>query len=35
VDLMNEVLWEGLMDGKPYPTHRSGAKMGRLDVTEN
>ena len=29
-DLMNEVLWEGLMDGKPYPTQRSGAKMGTV-----
>ncbi|MGD0105927.1 MAG: bifunctional YncE family protein/alkaline phosphatase family protein [Rhodopila sp.] len=35
VDLMNEVLWEGLMDGKPYPTHRSGVKMGHVDMTEN
>ncbi len=30
VDLMNEVMWEGLMDGKPYPTRRSGAKMGTV-----
>jgi len=29
-DIMNEVLWEGLMDGKPYPTRRSGAKMGTV-----
>jgi len=28
VSLMNEVMWEGVMDGKPYPTLRSGAKMG-------
>ena len=33
VDLMNEVMWEGLMDGKPYPTYRSGVKMGLVDVT--
>jgi YVTN family beta-propeller protein len=32
VDLMNEVMWEGLMDGKPYPTQRSGAKMGTVAV---
>ncbi len=30
VDLMNEVMWEGLMDGKPYPTQRSGKKMGAV-----
>ena len=37
VDLMNEVMWEGLMDGKPYPTQRSGVKMGTVAVnaTEN
>ena len=35
VDLMNEVMWDGLMEGKPYPTHRSGIKMGSLDVTQN
>jgi YVTN family beta-propeller protein len=34
-DLYNEVLWEGLMDGAPYPTHRSGAKMGSIDLTED
>jgi YVTN family beta-propeller protein len=28
VDLYNEVLWNGLMEGKPYPTHRSGLKLG-------
>ena len=33
VDLMNEVLWEGTMGGKPYPTQRSGVKMGSLRVT--
>ncbi len=32
VDLMNEVMWEGLMDGKPYPTHRSGAKMSTVAI---
>ncbi len=30
VDLMNEVMWEGLMDGKPYPTQRSGKRMGTV-----
>jgi len=36
-DIMNEVLWEGLMDGKPYSTRRSGAKMGTVAAngTEN
>ncbi len=34
-DLMNQVLWEGTMDGKPYPTHRSGAKMGKVDLSQN
>ncbi len=34
VDLMNEVMWEGLMEGQPYPTHRSGVKMGTLAATE-
>ena len=33
VDLMNEVMWQGLMDGKPYPTYRPGAKPGIVDVT--
>jgi hypothetical protein len=32
-DLYNEVLWEGLMDGKPWPTHRSGLQMGTKNVT--
>ncbi len=37
VDMMNEAMWEGLMDGKPYPRHRSGLKMGTVAVnaTEN
>jgi hypothetical protein len=26
-DLFNEVLWEGLMDGKPYPSVRGGQVM--------
>ena len=30
VDLMNEVMWEGLMDGKPYPAQRSGKRMGAV-----
>ncbi len=30
VDLMNEVMWEGLMDGQPYPRERSGKKMGTV-----
>jgi len=34
VDLMNEVMWEGLMEGQPYPTHRSGVKMGALEVAK-
>jgi len=33
VDLYNEVLWEGLMEGKPYPTYRSGLKLGTAGVT--
>lgn len=35
VNMMNEVMWAGLMDGKPYPTDRSGKKMGMISVTEN
>ena len=34
-DMMNEILWEGTMDGKSYPTHRSGVKMGKLNLTQN
>ena len=34
VDLMNEVMWEGLMPGQPYPTHRSGLKLGTLKVAD-
>ena len=33
MDLMNEVMWDGLMDGKPYPAYRSGVKMGFVDLT--
>ncbi len=33
-DLMNEVLWDGTMGGKPFPTHRSGLRMGTRSVTE-
>jgi hypothetical protein len=32
-DLYNEILWEGLMDGKPWPTHRGGLQMGTKNVT--
>jgi DNA-binding beta-propeller fold protein YncE len=31
VDLYNEVLWEGLTDGKPYPAVRSHLVLGRKD----
>ncbi|GAC1340646.1 MAG: alkaline phosphatase family protein [Acetobacteraceae bacterium] len=31
-DLFNQVLWTGLMDGKPYPTHRSGVRLNSTDV---
>jgi hypothetical protein len=27
VDLYNEVLWAGLMEGTPYPRHRSGLTL--------
>jgi hypothetical protein len=30
-DLYNEVLWEGLMAGAPFPTHRSGRVMGAFE----
>ena len=30
--MMNEVMWEGLMDGKPYPRQRSGKRMGTVAV---
>jgi YVTN family beta-propeller protein len=30
VRLMNEVMWAGLMDGKPYPAVRSGKRMGTV-----
>jgi DNA-binding beta-propeller fold protein YncE len=32
--LMNKVFWDGLMGGRPYPTVRSGAKLGVINVTE-
>ena len=35
VDLFNEVLWEGLMEGRPYPKHRSGLQLGLKDLTSN
>ena len=35
VDLMNQVMWEGLMGGTPYPTHRSGNRMGKTDLSQN
>jgi len=35
VDFFNEALWAGLMDGKPYPTHRSGLKLGAKGATNN
>ncbi len=34
VDLYNEVVWEGMMDGAPYPKHRSGAVLGRRGTIE-
>jgi len=34
VGLMSEVMWEGLMEGKPYPTHRSGVRMGTLETAK-
>ena len=34
VALYNEVLWNGLMEGKPYPTVRTGLVLGR-EQTEN
>jgi YVTN family beta-propeller protein len=33
-DLFNEVLWEGLMPGRPYPTVRSGEDLRRRVVTD-
>jgi len=35
MDLFNQVLWEGLEGGKPYPTHRDGLRKSRTDVTSN
>jgi YVTN family beta-propeller protein len=31
VDLYNQVQWDGLMDGAPYPVHRSGLVLGRKE----
>ncbi len=28
VDLYNQVMWDGLMDGRPYPQYRSGERIG-------
>jgi len=33
--LYNEVLWNGIMEGVPYPTHRSGLVLGRNDKASN
>jgi hypothetical protein len=33
VDLFNEVLWEGLKGGEPYPTHRSGLRLNATDIS--
>jgi len=35
VDLYNEVLWAGLMEGKSYPAARSGLKLGTTDVSND
>ena len=34
-DLMNKLMWEGLMPGTPYPTQQSGVSMGILELTRN
>jgi hypothetical protein len=31
-DLFSQVRWEGLMDGRPYPTHLGGVQLGKRDV---
>jgi hypothetical protein len=31
-DLFNEVLWNGLMDGAPYPTSRNGSRAAAIDT---
>jgi len=33
--LYNEVLWNGVMEGVPYPTDRSGKVLGSLNTTSN
>jgi YVTN family beta-propeller protein len=35
VALMNKILWEGTMEGTPYPTNRSGVKMGSANHTDS
>ena len=35
VDLINQVMWEGLMSGRPYPAYRPGANMRSIDVTSS
>ncbi len=32
-EMMNEVLWDGMMGGKPYPEVRSGVQLGAANVT--
>jgi hypothetical protein len=32
MDLFNAALWDGLADGKPYPTHRDGLRKGQKEV---
>ena len=34
-ELYNEVLWNGIMEGVPYPTYRSGKVLGRPDTASN
>ena len=33
VDLFNEVVWEGMKDGAPYPFHRSGLQLHGKDAS--
>jgi hypothetical protein len=33
VDLVNEILWEGMKGSQPYPTYRSGRQMNAVDLT--
>ena len=32
MDLFNAALWDGLADGKPYPTHRDGLRKGQKEA---